>query len=249
MTAASNLEQRTLHFSASLNSRDLGGLPVAQGRMTRFGVAIRSDALLACSRDDHERLAALGVSTVIDLRQGFERERDVSALVSNGLYAVHEVDLFLALYATGWTAVDEWDLREIYLATLDHAGSALVRAVRMLSEARGATLFHCTAGKDRTGLLAALVLESVGVARTVVLEDYALTHDRIGPVRERLLADARARGIDPNAFARLLGADALVLEEALEHVDRRFGGAAPYLLAQGLSQATLTRLQQRLVGP
>lgn len=248
-TLTSDHSARAVRFSASLNARDLGGLPVDGGGVTRHGIAIRSDALLRCSREDEAYLASVPVTTVIDLRQPFERERDRSALVSNGLYSVHEIELFQTLYDTGWTPLDEWDLREIYLASLDHAGSAFVRAVLTLSASRGATLFHCTAGKDRTGLLAALVLESVGVPRTVVLEDYALTHERIGPVRERLLDDARARGIDPAEFARLLGADAEVLEDALEHVDRRFGGAATFLLTHGLPETTMSRLRARLVGP
>jgi protein-tyrosine phosphatase len=248
-TATIDHTARAVTFSASLNARDLGGLPVEGGGITRRGVAIRTDALLHYSREDEAYLAAIPVTTVIDLRQPFERERDRSALVSNGVYTVHQIELFQTLYDTGWAPVDEWDLREIYLASLDYAGSAFVRAVRALSDSRGATLFHCTAGKDRTGLLAALVLESVGVPRTVVLEDYVLTHERIGPVRERLLDDARARGIDPHEFARLLGADAEVLEDALEHVDRRFGGAATFLLTNGLTETTLAQLRARLVSP
>lgn len=250
MTASATHDhaERFVSFSASLNSRDLGGLPIEGGGVTRYGVAIRSDALLHATPEDAAQLAAIPVSTVIDLRQAFERERDRSALVSDGVYAVHRIELFQTLYDTGWTPLDEWDLLEIYLASLDHAGSAYAAAVRALSAASGATLFHCTAGKDRTGLVAALVLESVGVPRAAVLEDYALTHERIGPLRERLLIDAGQRGIDPADFARLLGADADVLAAALEHIDRRHGGAAAYLLAHGLEASALDRLRQRLAG-
>ncbi len=240
-------DDRVLTLSGSLNTRDLGGLPLAGGGCTRFGVIVRSDALLSLAPTDAARLADLRLTTVIDLRQPYERERDPSALAGHDGVQVHHVEVWQDIYDAERVPADPWDLVALYLAGLDHAGPAFARATRVLSEAPGATLFHCTAGKDRTGLLAALVLEAVGVPRTAVIEDYALTHDRIDPLRERLLVDAEARGIAREDFARLLGATPDLLLPALEYLDARYGGAHAYLRSAGVADATLYRLRERLV--
>ena len=245
--ANSTSDDRVLTLSGSLNTRDLGGLPLAGGGSTRFGVILRSDALLSLAPGDAARLAELRLTTVIDLRQPYERERDPSALAGHDGVQVHHVEVWQDIYDAERVPADPWDLVALYLAGLDHAGPAFARATRVLSEAPGATLFHCTAGKDRTGLLAALVLEAVGVARAAVIEDYALTHDRIDPLRERLLVDAEARGIAREDFARLLGATPDLLLPALEHLDARYGGAHTYLRSAGVDDSTLKRLRERLV--
>lgn len=239
-------EARALPLGGAVNSRDLGGLPVAGGGRTRFGVAIRSDAPRSLDGADAERLRALGLSTVVDLRQPNERERDGSPLATHGL-DVHEVDVWGTLQATGWVPADPWDLNEFYLALLDHAGASFAEVVRRLTHADGAALFHCTVGKDRTGLVAALLLESVGVPRDAVIIDYVQTDERIGSVRERLLRDAVARGVRAADFERLLGAEATVIERALGHLDARHGGAPAYLARHGVGDATLARLVERLV--
>ena len=83
--------------------------------------------------------------------------------------------------------------------------------------------------------------------RAVVIEDFVLTHDRIETVRTRLMADAIRRGVDPEQFARLLGATPDLIEPALDHLDRRFDGAEAYLRAAGVDDATLARLRAKLV--
>ncbi|TVR92220.1 MAG: tyrosine-protein phosphatase [Trueperaceae bacterium] len=239
--------ERALTLSGSVNCRDLGGLPVSAGGHTRFGVLLRSDALLTLTPADAERLRRLPLTTVIDLREEGERMRDRSALSGRGGIDEHHVPIWQPIHDAGWPPVDPWDLSGWYHAALDHAGAAFALAVERLAASSGAALFHCTVGKDRTGLLAALVLEGVGVGRGDVVGDYVLTHDRIDPIRARLVADAEAHGIDPVDFARLLGAEAETLASALEHLDRRYGGAAAYLLAAGVREESLARLSSRLV--
>jgi protein-tyrosine phosphatase len=239
---------RFVVLAGSLNTRDLGGLPLAGGGRTRFGAVLRSDALLTLAADDAARLSQLRLDTVIDLRQPYERERDLSALADDDHVRVHHIELWQPIFEAGRLPDDPWDLTALYIAALDHCAAAFAAATRLLAEACGAALFHCTAGKDRTGMLAALLLEAVGVPRAAVIEDYALTHERIGPLRERLLADAEARGIARTDFARLLGAEPGILMPALEHLDARYGGALAYLHGSGVEDATIARLRERLVG-
>jgi protein-tyrosine phosphatase len=239
--------ERALRLTGSVNCRDLGGLPVSAGGRTRFGVLLRSDALLSLSPEDAAQLRQVALTTVIDLRQAGEIARDRSALSGRDGIDEHHVPIWQPIHDAGWQPSDPWDLRAWYHAALDHAGAAFALAVERLAAASGASLFHCTVGKDRTGLLAALVLESVGVRRVDVVADYVLTHERIDPIRTRLVADAEARGIDRVDFVRLLGADADTLTSALDHLDRRYGGAAAYLLAAGVREERLARLSSRLV--
>jgi protein-tyrosine phosphatase len=239
-------EARFLPLGGTLNLRDLGGLPLAGGGVTRSGRLLRSDAPRTLGPADPELLERLGLRTVVDLRQGHELADAPSALVGRDGVDVHHVEVWTHVNAGGGPPVDPWSITGFYLGALDHAGPAFARAVGILADAEGAALFHCTAGKDRTGLLALLVLETVGVTRAAVVEDFALTESRIGPIRERLLADAERRGIARADFARLLGATPDLIEPALAHLDRRYGGAAAYLRRFGASDATLERLRTKL---
>jgi protein-tyrosine phosphatase len=241
--------ERFVALCGTCNARDLGGLPLARGGVTRGGRYFRADAPLRLDAGDAEALVALGVTTVLDLREPGEVDREPSALADHPGLNVEYVDIWSGLraaHAARGRPEDPWDLATLYVTALDHAGADFVRALEHLAAAEGAALFHCTVGKDRTGLLAALLLESVGVARETVLEDYALTHDRIDAVRVRLLAQSAERGIRPEDYARLLGATPDVLGHALAHLDREHGGARTYLLRAGAEGATLARLEERL---
>lgn len=241
-------EARFVPLAGTLNARDLGGLPLRQGGRTRSGKLFRSDAPLRWQAEDAARLARLGLSTVVDLRERHELDREPNALASTTGVRVHHVEVWRLIHASGLEPDDPWDITAFYLAALDHAGAAFAQAVEVLATAPGAALFHCTAGKDRTGVLASLVLEVVGVDRAAIVEDFALTEARIEPIRERLLLDAERRGIDRRDFVRLLGATPDLIEPALAHLDRSFGGAEAYLRRHGTSDGTLTRLRSKLSG-
>ena len=238
--------ERFLSLRGTTNTRDLGGLPLDVGGTTATGRVWRSDAPLELAREDLDALARLGLTTVVDLREAGELAHEPNALLGHPSVVVHHVEVWRHVNERGGRPADPYDITAFYVAALDHACDAFAEAVRRIADAPGAALFHCTAGKDRTGMLAALVLEAVGVPRAAVIEDFALTHDRIATVRERLLADAVRRGVDPNAFGRLLGATADLIVPALEHLDRRHGGAVAYLTAAGVDAATLARLRAKL---
>ncbi|HZJ08821.1 MAG TPA: tyrosine-protein phosphatase [Trueperaceae bacterium] len=239
---------RFLDLEGTLNTRDLGGLPLRGGGYTLHGKLFRSDGPIGLTAADVEALLALPLSTVIDLRQGHELEREPSRLLDRPGVDVRNIEVWSHIDANGERPADKYDITAFYLAAIDHAGSAFANAVTVLAEAEGAALFHCTAGKDRTGLLAALMLEAVGVDRDTVIADFALTHDRIGPLRERLLADAERNGVARTDFQRLLGATPELMVPALDHLDARHGGAAAYLRRAGVSDAAMTSLRTKLAG-
>jgi protein-tyrosine phosphatase len=237
---------RFLPLTGLLNARDLGGLPLVGGGLTRHGRLLRSDAPLALGPEDRAHLVHFGLTTVVDLRETHELARDPNGLAGLEGIAVEHVEVWSLINASGIEPVDPWDITGFYLAALDHAGPAFATAARLLADAEGAAMFHCTVGKDRTGLLALLILETVGVTREAIIEDFALTEPRIGPIRERLLLDAEQRGIARRDFVRLLGATPDLIEPALEHLDRRHGGAEAYLLRHGAAPRTLAGLRAKL---
>ena len=239
---------RFLPLTGLLNARDLGGLPLAGGGLTRHGHLFRADAPLVLGPEDRAQLAHFGLTTVVDLREAHELAREPNGLADADGIAIEHVEVWSLINASGIEPADPWDITGFYLAAIDHAGPAFATATRLLADAEGAAMFHCTVGKDRTGLLALLILETVGVTREAVIEDFALTEPRIGPIRERLLLDAEQRGIARRDFVRLLGATPDLIEPALEHLERRHGGAEAYLLRHGAGAATLARLRSKLRG-
>jgi protein-tyrosine phosphatase len=235
-------------LAGTLNTRDLGGLPTADGRLTRTGRFLRSDGPLNLTQDDLDMLAGLPLTTVVDLRQGHELVRDPSRLQGRAGVEMHNIEIWGRIDASGAERpADQYDITAFYIAALDHAGPAFVHVIDVLTHAPGTSMFHCTAGKDRTGLVAALMLEAVGVGRDDIIADFALTEDRIEPLRERLLADAEKHGVPREQFKRLLGATPDLLVPALDHLDRQFGGAVPYLTRWGMSERTLADLRTKLL--
>lgn len=241
-------DARFLTLNGTLNTRDLGGLPVHGNGLTHSGIFFRSDIPMQLAEADFERLRSMGLSTVIDLRQPQELERDPNSLASRAGIDYQNVEIWGHINAASAQPEDPYDITAFYLRALDHAGSAFVRVMTLLAESPGAALFHCTAGKDRTGLVAALLLEAVGVDREAIVDDFALTHDRIDPLRQRLLADAEQQGIARHDFERLLGATPELIGPALEHLDSSFGGAVAYLKGNGLPDDILEKLRHKLVG-
>ena len=247
-TVAGSHASRFLPLEGTLNTRDLGGLPVAGGRLTQTGRVLRSDGPASLTDADLDLLESLPLTTVVDLRGPVECEREPSRFLSRASCRVHNVEVWSHINASGHEIADRYDITAFYLAALDHAGPAFAEATRLVAHAPGAALFHCSAGKDRTGLLAALLLESVGVDRQTVLEDFALSDARIEPLRQRLLEQAERDGVPRAEFRRLLGASPELMEPALEHLDDRHGGAVAYLARAGVSDETFAALEAKLVG-
>lgn len=240
-------EERFPPLIGTLNTRDLGGLPLKGGGVTKSGVFLRSDVPMNLPASDLALLRSLRLKSVIDLRQPHELKRDPSTLEGSSEFEWRAISVWDEILPEH-RPEDRFDLTAIYIAALDHAGRSFAEAFTALTESEGAGLFHCTAGKDRTGLLALLILEVAGVEEDAIVEDFALTEGRIGPLRERLMRDAEARGDDLTEYARLLKATPELLLPAAAHLREAHGGAANYLVKHGVKEETLALLRRRLTG-
>jgi protein-tyrosine phosphatase len=240
----SHVTPRRIVLDGPLNARDLGGLPLLGGGATRFGVVLRSDAPTLLSERDVVLLTSLGVRSVIDLRTDEERRRfGVSRLADAPVDHLHVPLLDGNLDPTAWT--DEQGLFALYRYLLDHAGDRIVQVLRLLAMPSGATVIHCTAGKDRTGVVAAATLLLVGTRRASVVADYVATESFLPAMRMRY-ADLDGAHQIPGA---LFAAPAWAMEAIIDHLDDRYGGALAWARAHGWTDADQHALVDRFTDP
>ena len=251
------LQSRNLVWDGCLNVRDLGGLPTRGGGETHFAAIVRADSVHGLSDVGWQALVEHGVRTVIDLRGEHEREEDPPAELPVDVVHVpfmeasqaewdeiaQELDAAAAAAPDGPTAT-----RDVYLIFLERFRANVAAAVRAVADApAGGVLIHCVGGKDRTGLLAAFLLDLAGVDREEIAADYALSEERLRPRHEAWFASAetdeeleRLRRIAQTPAASMLGVFA--------ELERRYGGVEPYLLGAGLREEELARARARLRG-
>lgn len=226
------------------NLRDLGGYPLAgrgSERFTRWGSLYRGDLPKQVTQADRQRLRELGITTVVDLRSKEEIERKPDPLAQEpGIRYLH-----CPLAGDGRVpAPDEVPLS--YMEMADGTGQ-MAGALRAIAEAPQAVLFHCTAGKDRTGVVAMLLLELAGVPDEEILADYSVSETYMQELfawQKRAAAEA---GIQIPDY--MLQSRPEEMRRTLEHLHQTYGSAEAYLLGPaGRTQAEVETLRERLRG-
>ena len=224
------------------NVRDLGGY-VCDGGSTRWRTFIRADGLEQIDSADIQVLRDYGIRTVIDLRSHTELETapDPEELKSFVQYVNIPLLSEVATDVTTITADrSETYLAETYLTILKQRGEVLQRIFVTIAEAQdGGILFHCAAGKDRTGVLAALLLGLVGVSYADILSNYEVTYTYIREDPKRL---NRTSNIPPKLFFSRLES----LEPSLEYL-KTYGSVAQYLKTLSISDSALDAIIDRFV--
>ena len=212
--------------------------------MTRSGRLIRSDHLGKLTGDGRDAMLAYGVATVIDLRSPDE--------------LVHTPNPFAAAAAAGMRylhlpLIDDQNMRKLgesddmldrYLTIVEKRPAAFRDVFAAIAESDGGVLFHCFAGKDRTGLVAAMLLEMAGVGREHIADDYGATDLQLADQYALWIAEA-----EPDrraAFREELHCPPERILGVLDHLDRRWGGVEGYLEAAGTHSRDLERLQTLL---
>lgn len=219
------------------------------GGFTRSRVLLRSDNIGSLNTDGHEAMVAYGVTTVIDLRS----ESEVNPLPPRGgglgrgawgetqptyLHLPVADDATMRMLAEAPTMFDR------YLLMLEHRQTAFDEIFKTLAQAEGTVLFHCFAGKDRTGLVAALSLALAGVDVDAIAADYAETDSQMSTRYEEWLAAAAPEKLEEMRDDLQCPPERIV--GVLDHLQSKWGGAAAYLQAAGLSTTDITRLQSKL---
>ena len=233
------MTERHLPLEGCLNLRDLGGYLTSEEREVRWGCLYRSGELCTLTDADIEEVSRMGIEVVVDLRNEWERAArpdrlppGVELIERMSPAALDRLDPTLEeLIAAGDIPVkDDEYITGVYIDLLDR----LVPEIRLILEmAVHATerpmLFHCAAGKDRTGIVAAVLLGVLGVPDETIIEDYELTTTHYGAHRMDTLAGLLAEhDIAPESVRHLVDARTPGLERAMRHLHERWGGFDGY---------------------
>ncbi len=234
-------DERHLQWDGCFNVRDLGGLRAAGGRETRWGAVVRADAVDRLTAAGWSALHAHGVRTVIDLRNDDEREPDVAPRPP-GLASVH-LPLDGAEDAEFWDHWKEQAPPLYYGPFLERFPRRVAGVVGAVAHARpGGVLFHCVGGRDRTGLIAMLLLALVGVAADDIAADHALSTDRLVALYARSGQDDQGPMLQEFLAREGTSAREIILS-TLASLD-----VEDYLRAGGLGDDDLAAVRGRMLG-
>jgi protein-tyrosine phosphatase len=256
-----------IKLQCAVNARDVGGLATADGGTIRSGVLIRSASLRHLTESDVNHLVGdLGVRRVVDLRTDVEVDRDgPGALHGQPDVMIHHLSLYPDTVdrtelppgprvepaaPLPWQqerfATAHGPVVAAYLRYLEQRPDSVVAALRAIAEPAGATLVHCAAGKDRTGMVVALALTVAGVPRDLIAADYALTQSQIAAIVGHL-ARSDLYGFEVGQPEKIPPASAAVMVSVLEAIDTDLGGVLPWLVRHGWTGADTERLRQKLL--
>jgi protein-tyrosine phosphatase len=235
-------EGRRIELPGLFNLRDLGGYPTASGTVP-WRTLFRSDALHQLDADGIATLAALDLRTIVDLRTHVEAEIAPSQL--DQLTARHSHISILG----GDMQSLPLELGAIYQYIVDQCGEAIADAIRPLcSDHALPALVHCSAGKDRTGIVVALILAVLGVADDVIAADYGLSASYLDAERTPAIGQLQAStGLGEGLTKPLLLSPPALILEVLARARTASDSVDSYLLDGGLGAADLERIRAALL--
>lgn len=246
-----------LPLSPPANLRDLGGITIHGGR-TRPGFAWRADDLSMVDDASARRLVDDGLTTIIDLRSLAEIEITGRGLLGSHRIAYHHIPFMASISEAAEhspSGADMWDqsrFARMYIHLFENAAPQIVSSLAIIAHSPGASVFHCAAGQDRTGVLAAALLLSLGAAPEDIVTDYAKTGAniaavslRVRPVIEPMMArlgmrtDAAARAATRTEYSHepMLG--------LLRHLDAAYADPLQPLIDAGLTPGLREQLQRK----
>ncbi len=246
------MHQRWITAEGLHNARDLGGLPLEHGGTTAYGVAVRGETVVNLTPHGAEQLQRLGVRHVLDLREPRERAMDGDGALAAAYQRSNPLHECVPLAGS---AISDDPIGRVrapdvvadrYCAYLLHGGFRLAEALSRVAWSTSTLYLHCAVGKDRTGVVSALLLKLAGVRDEAVVADHLLTAERLRPVLLRLGArPAYAHLEEPDWAAQQPTAESMAL--FLHHLST-WGGARGWMLQHGAEPETVDLLVARLRG-
>jgi protein-tyrosine phosphatase len=249
-TADPTALDRTVLFDQVFNVRDLGGLPTADGRSVRSGVLYRADGVHRLAGDDLDRARRLELQTVIDLRTEGEIERGGRFPVDAYRVDWHHLPIIQRMWSdddlVATTGAADF-LRDRYVDMLEDGAESIARIVALVASGPPA-LFHCAAGKDRTGVVAAVLLGLLDVPREEIAADYHATAGAMAAFVDWLtVTHPEAMDSMTSQPPEYLEAPIGAMTGFLDHVDERYGSMAGLAGALGVTDDAIDGLRAALV--
>lgn len=231
--------RRRIELAGVFNLRDIGGYPVEGGGSVRWRTLLRSDALHRLDPAGVAAVAGLGLRTVVDLRT--QQEVDLAPSPLGG--PVIHVPVITELQAL------PLDLGGLYRYFIDDCGEQITAAIAELcGDDATPALVHCSAGKDRTGVVVALVLATLGVPDGFIAADYALSAVYLDPAQTPAIGQLQAStGLGDELISALLSSPPELILDVLDMIRERAGSVDGYLRERGLTDAALGRLRAALI--
>jgi protein-tyrosine phosphatase len=235
-------QSRLLNFPSLLNARDLGGYPTVDGQQTRWRSLLRADDLAQLTTEGIQALEDFGIETVVDLRWPEEIELNPTPVTRELRHVRYEPISLLTPTAAQWSRLSKDCPKEQFkCAVLEHTRAELRQVLQVIAGASpGPLLFHCIAGKDRTGLIAALLLALADVRADAIAADYAAS---TGHLRDGWLQ--RYTTSDPQEILEAVRCPEEGVHNMLGYLEQR-GGVHAYLQQIGMTRKEIALLRARL---
>jgi len=255
--------QRILPFHKIANFRDLGGYPAADGKRVKWGLLYRSGHLAKATRADLKYLQALKINTIIDFRSALEKEEEPDRLPDSDsiqtlslpmLDVVNEAmskEIYAVVRSKNYQDFDAFEkMKTMYqLLVTDHSAEYRQFIETILTAQGSPVLWHCTAGKDRTGFGAAILLRLLGVADPVIIQDYLLSSHHIEKRRRLMLILRLTKGRQAlRILKKMMSVDEAWMQAAFQAIERQWGSFENYA-RQGLalSPSDIAQLRHTLL--
>jgi protein-tyrosine phosphatase len=253
------IASRRLNWPNCQNTRDLGGLLLSAGGVTRTGVLVRSDNLASLTPAGRQAMIDYGITTVIDLRAESEIKGSPGPPFSafqtttpasppepqTGSAIPAYMNLPLVDDEIAFVLNEAPTMPDRYKVMIDRRQTALGTIFNAIAKADGPVLFHCFAGKDRTGLVAALMLSLAGVEPDAIGADYAETDSQLATRYAEWLARAAPERVEEMRDELRCPPDWML--STLQHVEEKWGGVDSYLEAAGVAPLDIERLTAKLI--
>jgi protein-tyrosine phosphatase len=247
--------QRAIKLEGGSNFGDLGGYRTAKGRSVRWGYVYRSASLAGLTPQDQKLVDGLNIRSMIDFRSTDERKRDSSTWLTEAGHGYWARD-----YAMSYSDLMK-AFGDMSKLTPESAKAAMASSYRALPReqaasfrvlfgrlvaGQGPVVFNCTAGKDRTGVAAALVLTALGVPYQTVKEDYLLSNVMLD--KSWLSRGTGMPGMSPDVARALMGVDGSYLDAAFDQMNKDYGSVDGYLKKElGVGPKEISILRKRLL--
>lgn len=268
MAPSTAVGTRSLDIAAAPNARDIGGYPAEHGAKIRYGLVYRSDALAGLTAADEQKLVSLNVGRVIDFRSPNEVASAADKVPPSITYqqlpiwnSSNDFYVEVSKILHGGPTVQQQELgngrgdrlmRDYYqwLVTDSGTRSELSTALKEIASDPKAVLYHCTAGKDRTGWLTAILMTVLGVPKGQIDKDYLASNQYLAATNQAEIAALEKAGLvtDPSLLTPILGVQQDFLDAAFDQVQRSYGSFDRFVVqGLGVDQGTVAALKTKLL--